>query len=145
MNLCLRPAVEADAERVYSWRNHPLVRRASLDTREIPWEEHLAWFRRALESAERRLLIAEQDESPVGVLRFDVKEEQAEISIYLDPGRTGQGLGTAMLRAGVEWARGKLQGVKVLSARIRPDNPGSLKAFEKAGFSESWRVYDMNL
>lgn len=145
MMLHLRPAVEADAERVFPWRNDPAVRGASLDPREIAWEDHRAWFRTTLERADRRLLVAESEGVAVGVLRFDLDGMQAEISIYLDPAKIGRGLGTAVLLAGVEWAKRNLSGVRALTARVRPDNPVSLKVFEKAGFAESWRVYDLKL
>jgi UDP-2,4-diacetamido-2,4,6-trideoxy-beta-L-altropyranose hydrolase len=145
MRLLLRRAVEGDAARVFAWRNHESVRRASLDPDAIDWSDHCAWFRRTLERADRCLLIADDGEAPVGVLRFDVKGEVAEISIFLDPQKVGLGYGTAILREGATWARCNLAGVATLRARIKSDNQASLHIFEKAGFAEAWRVYDMNL
>jgi len=145
MMLRLRRAEEEDASRVFSWRNDETVRRVSIDPREIAREEHSDWFRRSIGRADRSLLIAEDGEIPVGVLRFDVVDEVAEISIFLNPELVGRGYGTAMLREGAIWARQNLMGVKTLRAKIRPDNPASSHAFEKAGFVEVWHVYDLNL
>jgi len=145
MMLQLRRAEEGDAARVFSWRNDESVRRVSLDPGEIAWEEHSDWFRCSIERSDRSLLIAEDGETPVGVLRFDVAGEVAEISIFLNPELVGRGYGTAMLREGTAWARLNLAGVKTLRAKIRPDNPASSHAFEKAGFAEVWHVYDLNL
>ncbi len=145
MNISLRLARADDAERVFAWRNDPSVRSASFDSREIAWEEHRAWFLRTLERVDRSLLIAEQEEKPVGVVRFDVVDEVVEVSIFLDPALTGQGYGTTMLREGVTWVRRNLAGVHTLRAKVKPDNPASMKIFENAGFSESLRVYDLNL
>jgi len=145
MTLQLRRAVEGDAAKVFPWRNDETVRRVSLDTREIAWEEHRDWFCRTLERADRNLLIAEDGEMPVGVLRFDVEGDVAEISIFLDPKLVGRGYGSAMLREGATWARRNLVGVAILRAKVKPDNPASSRAFEKAGFAEAWRVYDLSL
>ena len=39
----LRPAAEADRDRVLAWRNHPQVRAVSLTQHEITPAEHAAW------------------------------------------------------------------------------------------------------
>lgn len=145
MTLSLRPAVLDDAERIFAWRNSEEVRRVSFDQREIGWEEHLRWLHGVLANPDRHLLIAEQDGEPVGVLRFDVAEDAAEVSVFLAPGLSGKGLGTAVLRSGVQWARERLGGVARLTARVRPGNEASLRVFGKAGFSETYRVFELNM
>lgn len=145
MMLRLRRAEEGDAARVFSWRNDVSVRRVSLDSGEIAWADHSDWFHRSIKRADRSLLIAEDGKTPVGVLRFDVMGEVAEISVFLDPELIGRGYGTAMLREGTAWARLNLTGVKTLRAKIKPDNLASSHAFEKAGYTEVWQVYDLNL
>jgi RimJ/RimL family protein N-acetyltransferase len=67
----------------------------------------------------------------------------AEVSIYLDPARIGKGLGTEILRDGIEWARRSLPEVKQFQANIRENNKASIRLFEKIGFVESWRVYTL--
>lgn len=145
MMLRFRPAVEADATMVFSWRNSYAVRLASFDSREISWEEHKQWFRQSLERTDRSLLIAQDAEIPVGVLRFDRLDDVVEVSVFLDPAKMGRGYGTAILQAGITWARQHLAGAKVMRAQIRPDNVASSKVFEKAGFVELRRVYEVNL
>lgn len=145
MTLSLRPAALDDAQRIFAWRNSEEVRRVSLTEREIEWGEHLSWLRGVLANPERHLLIAEQDGVPVGVLRFDVAEEDAEVSVFLAPGLSGKGLGTAVLQSGVQWAKERLAGVARLKARIRAGNEASLRVFGKAGFSEAYRVFELNM
>jgi len=145
MMLRFRQAVEADADIVFSWRNSKAVRLCSFDSREISWQEHQDWFRQSLERTDRCLLVAQDAQIPVGVLRFDRTNEAVEVSVFLDPALTGRGYGTAILQAGVAWAKKNLVGAKVMRAQIKPNNPASSRAFEKAGFVEARRVYELNL
>ena len=145
MMLRFRQAVEADADMVFSWRNCKAVRLASFDSQEISLKEHQDWFRQSLERTDRSLLVVQDAQIPVGVLRFDRTDETVEVSIFLDPALTGRGYGTVILLAGVAWARQNLAGTKVLRAQIKPDNPASSRVFEKAGFVETRRVYELNL
>jgi RimJ/RimL family protein N-acetyltransferase len=145
MMLRFRQAVEADADMVFSWRNCKAVRLASFDSREISWKEHQDWFRQSLERTDRSLLIAQDAEMSVGVLRFDRAGETVEVSVFLDPAMIGRGYGTAILQAGITWAKQNLAGTKVMRAQIKPGNPASSRVFEKAGFVEARRVYELNL
>jgi UDP-2,4-diacetamido-2,4,6-trideoxy-beta-L-altropyranose hydrolase len=146
MTMQLRLAVEGDAAMVFTWRNSPTVRNASLDPREIAWNEHAEWFNRSLKLLDRRLLIGEADGVPVGVLRFDLgSAEAAEISIFLDPTQVGHGYGEAILDAGKVWAKQNLVTIRMLHAKVKPDNAASMRTFEKSGFKESWRLYAINL
>jgi UDP-2,4-diacetamido-2,4,6-trideoxy-beta-L-altropyranose hydrolase len=143
MKIEFRRAVEADVELIFGWRNHQLVRQVSIDPNEISWADHQVWFRHSLERSDRTLLIACIEGVPVGVLRFDVIKNVAEVSIYLDPEKIGKGLGTEILRDGIAWARRSLADVTQFQANIRENNKASIRLFEKIGFAESWRVYTL--
>ncbi len=145
INILLRRVMQADAQKLFEWRNNEEIRESSFESAPLTWEAHETWVRRTLEREDRCLLVGEDDEGPVGVLRYDVIGEVAEISIYIVPGRFGKGLGKALLRAGVDWALGHLSGVKTLRARIRPANFASIRLFEGAGFVEHHRVFDLGL
>jgi RimJ/RimL family protein N-acetyltransferase len=138
----LRRAGVGDARAVFRWRNAPETRRFSFTTRPIAWSEHLRWFGETLRRPDRRLLIGERGGRAIGVLRYDTAGGSAEVSVYLVPGLGGRGLGPALLRAGSAWVRRYLPGVTWIRASIRRDNPGSQRAFEKAGFRESCRIYE---
>jgi UDP-2,4-diacetamido-2,4,6-trideoxy-beta-L-altropyranose hydrolase len=142
--LALRPALPDDAERSFSWRNDESTRHNSRDPRQIEPADHRRWWLAALADPRRRLFVAHVGARDVGVLRFDVDDAQAEVSIYLDPALTGLGLGTHLLRAGQRWAR-ENTALQRLVATILPGNRASLRAFEDVGFvcsepSWTWRV-----
>jgi len=85
----------------------------------------------------RILLIAEADDTAVGVIRFDIDGSSAEISIYLDPDQRGRGLGPATLEAGCAWIGVAREQVTRLTAVISDKNTASLRAFEKGGFQRA--------
>lgn len=132
----IRPAVAADCDVVWAWRNAPEVRRHSGDAAPIPLEDHRLWFAAALQDVSRVLLIGEDGNgAPVGVLRYDLEGDSATVSVYLVPGREGLGLGAALLVAGEAWLRQRHAQVKRLLARVRPTNTTSVALFSAMGYS----------
>jgi UDP-2,4-diacetamido-2,4,6-trideoxy-beta-L-altropyranose hydrolase len=139
--ITLRSAMATDCEAVYEWRNHPSVRRVSLSQEPIGSESHRAWFNRTLSDSSRALLIAESAGVAVGVLRFDLLESEAEVSVFLAPRESGRGLGQAILEAGEHWLRKHHPEVGHLRATVLDANRPSKALFEKAGFSAHHLVY----
>jgi len=133
--LSLRRAGGEDARHAWEWRNHPATRRYSLDSSELPWSTHVGWWEAAIASPRRALLVVEAPGSvPVGILRYDLEGEVATISVYLDPGLGGLGLGSAVLRAGTEWVRQHLPAIRRIHAVILPENLPSIRSFRAAGY-----------
>ena len=131
--LILRKATEADSSLVLQWRNAPEVRRWSFQKDVIPADTHEAWFHEALRSDCRYILIAESDGVPMGIVRVDRRENEAELHVYLGPEHMGRGLGSRVIEQGCVWARKHL-GVSSIVANVIPENGASVRAFEKAGF-----------
>lgn len=133
-DLHLRRARMQDCEALYAWRNHPDVRTWSSDSNTIDWYSHERWFGAAIGDSQRDLLIAEYEGQPIGVLRYDVNGDTARVSVYLVPGITGRGWGTALLVAGERWLRSERPRVRTCEAEILGDNRTSLALFAGAGF-----------
>jgi RimJ/RimL family protein N-acetyltransferase len=136
----------ADREPMYAWRNHPDTRRFFFDPTPLAAADHARWFAAALADPRRHLLVAEDARGPVGVLRFDVedREEEAAIDIYVVPERRGSGLGTPLLRAGLDWLRQNTN-VRRLNAEVVPANRASCRMFEACGFQFSGTAYVLEL
>ncbi|WP_152974468.1 GNAT family N-acetyltransferase, partial [Pseudomonas asplenii] len=83
------------------------------------------------------LLIAEAADGPVGVLRYDLADERAEVSLYLFEGRLGLGWGRALLARGERALREHWPQVTVIDARVLPDNPASIELFRNSGYVQS--------
>lgn len=134
MKVALVTATLADSARVFAWRNDPQTRRFSINPEEISWDDHGRWFDGVLADQSRHLLIAKDDRGEVGVFRLDMEDGTAEISIYLVPGLAGRGYGTAILDAGINWAKDNLTAAS-LTAKVAQRNEASVRLFAKAGFA----------
>jgi RimJ/RimL family protein N-acetyltransferase len=136
--IALRPAVAADSQPVWKWRNDPDTRAASFDSAPIPWEQHHRWFSGALERDDRKVYIIEAEQHPAGVARLDIVRREAAVSIHLAPEWRGRGVGPTALRMLAERAFHEL-GLEHLLASVKADNLASLSAFARARFTETTR------
>jgi len=140
----LRHATPEDIKKIFEWRNAEEIRQFSFNTALIPWKTHVEWFNTTLLCNDRILMIGEIEENPIGVIQYNLlNSEEAIINIYLVPGLQSQGLGTKLLLAGIKWASQNIN-IKHILAEIIPDNIASIKAFTKAGFQETHRVFKIN-
>lgn len=151
--LTLRGATALDAALVHGWANDAAARRASWGRAVIPWPEHRAWFERTLGEPSRALFIASEAGVPVAMLRLDIEargagsdadKANAVVSINVDPGARGRGLGARLLAA-LDTEAVRL-GIGRIVALIATDNPASLRAFAAAGYvAEADRVVGTHL
>jgi UDP-2,4-diacetamido-2,4,6-trideoxy-beta-L-altropyranose hydrolase len=133
--LTLRVAGPADGERIWRWRNAPAARAASRSTDEIALGAHIDWYGRAITDPGRVILIGHAGGEAFGMVRFDATGEGTwDVSIALDPSRTGRGLGTRLLRRACAWLEAD-RPVRTFSASARETNASSLRAFSSCGFS----------
>lgn len=137
-----RPACEADAERLLRWANDPAARAASLSTAPIAWDAHVTWLRGRLRDPNCDLLVVcDTDGEPFGMVRFDLRGDEAVVSVNLDPAARGRGLGARALAAACRglFARRRVGRVRAI---IRVENRASRRAFEKAGFRRAQAAGD---
>ena len=132
--LVARIAEESDCESVYLWRNHPSTRAHFFNKNSISFSEHKLWFEKVISQNHTLLYIVEDPKGdPLGVVRFDVEVNCAEVHIYLVPDKRGQGYGVRVLDAAIEQLMLKLP-INTLLSKVKPENVASVKVFSKAGF-----------
>lgn len=134
LQVSVRAAAPQDCDAVHSWRNAASVRAASRHAAEISLEDHRRWFDAVLRSPDRALLIGEDAQGPVGVVRFDIERGEAEVSIYVVPARLGQGLGHGLLAAAQAWLAAHRPDVSALRAETLAGNAASRRLFEQSGY-----------
>jgi len=154
--LTLTPAGPGDAELVWRWANDPATREASFDSDPIEWEVHRRWFAARLDRGDAPLWIARDPEGQaVGQARLDPAPEGAvEIGLVVAPERRGQGWAAPLIAAAVERAFAGGPDLAApparITARVRPDNDRSARAFVAADFDPGpdgsegplrWRSY----
>jgi UDP-2,4-diacetamido-2,4,6-trideoxy-beta-L-altropyranose hydrolase len=141
----VRRAVLADAEWMLLWRNHPDIRRYALEASPIDGRTHREWLARTVADQNRVLLIAEDSSGPLAVVRYDIENTCAEVSIYLSPQMIGRGLGYAVLATAEHWLRDVRSDVNLLTARVRPENITSARLFRDAGYTCRYELYRKSL
>lgn len=130
-----RKARSEDSESIFHWRNDAQTRAMSHTTDPISWVDHSHWFAASLQSDNRLLVMCEENEAPVAVVRFDISSDRALISINLAPSMRGKGLAAPCLTSAIAFLASEVSGVAVIDAEIKPENEASKRAFEAAGFS----------
>jgi UDP-2,4-diacetamido-2,4,6-trideoxy-beta-L-altropyranose hydrolase len=133
-NLEIDVAELDDMRRVFEWRNDPAVRAVSRSAEPLDWDAHRKWFASVLESPDRALLIGRVGQSPVGVVRFDLRDGEAEVSIYLVPGAHSPGLGRSLLLRAERWLAVNRAAVKRIRAEVLAGNERSARMFIGAGY-----------
>ena len=138
--ISIRRATWNDAISFWYWRNDTLSRAMSRNSDPIALKNHLAWFKNAIRDPNRIFLIAETnlgaENEKLGGIRFDRHDDgQWEVAYTVAPEKRGAGVGTAMLKAGMEYLFNspgyqaeEKHGSSRLFAEIKPGNPASLKA-----------------
>ena len=72
--------------------------------------------------------------TPIGQVRFDIdKREEADIDVSIDTSKRRSGRGALLISKAVEEVF-RVAPVETIHAFIKPNNEGSIRAFEKARF-----------
>jgi len=133
----LRKAIPEDCKTIFVWRNIPAIVALSRSGKTVTWEEHCRWFQSILSRDDSLLFIVSLKGTPIGQVRFDREDDRRfEVSIYLIPQYTGQGLGVLALKKACRQAFRRLNAFEI-RATIRADNTHSISAFKRAGFVQS--------
>ncbi|MGZ9710865.1 UDP-2,4-diacetamido-2,4,6-trideoxy-beta-L-altropyranose hydrolase [Glaciimonas sp. GNP009] len=131
----VRLANDRDSADLMSWRNHPSIRAVSRNSAPISAENHGHWLHGVLRDENRALLIGYRDEQqPIGVARFDMAGDCAEVSIYLVPGFSEQGLGAELLESAEQWLCSTRTDIKYLRAEVLGNNAPSHRLFTAVGY-----------
>jgi len=135
--LTLRSADASDMQLLWEWANEPAVRAVSFSQNAIPWDVHQKWMERRLADPDTRLYVGIDSAAlPVGQVRFDLHDNEATLSVTLDPTFRGRGYGPILLSQSCRKLFRETSTVLV-EAFVKPDNVPSLRAFIRAGFIET--------
>ena len=137
VDINIRSAKENDSKDIFEWRNDELTRQMSHTSEIIEWENHNRWYSNSLDSEGRILLICEDDHNEkIAIIRFDISELNAIISINLNPTQRGNGLAKSCLIRSIEFFSKEYIEIENLIAEIKEDNIASQKTFFGIGFTK---------
>jgi UDP-2,4-diacetamido-2,4,6-trideoxy-beta-L-altropyranose hydrolase len=128
----VRRATMADARLLWRWANDPETRGVSLNPQPIPYPDHARWLRERLSDRSCLLLIGRNGAGPLGQVRFDGREANAEVSISVAPEHRGT-VGGLLLDSAVRRFRRFLPQANLV-AQVKIENGASRRLFESAGF-----------
>jgi UDP-2,4-diacetamido-2,4,6-trideoxy-beta-L-altropyranose hydrolase len=141
----IRVASQEDSEQMFGWRNHPTVRTASRNPEVINWEDHQEWFASVIADPHRLLLIGQREGVPMGVVRFDIRGDEAEVSIYVVPGIEGSDLGRDLLESAERWLAANRPVIRKVRADVLGGNKRSQRLFLGSGYQVESTFYSKRL
>jgi len=136
----LRPFAWSDVPAITRIYRHYVDHTAITFDTDLPSEEGMAEKFAGLKRLGHPLLVAQGPEGILGYAYASFYRPRAayrftaEDSIYLDPARTGKGLGSIMLAALLE--RSRQFGFRQMLAVITADTQNSIRLHEKFGFEQ---------
>lgn len=138
----LRKANIEDCDLLFEWVNYPMVRQNSFSTKEITYDEHVKWFKDIINRNDCRQYIYMEDDMPIGQARIKVHDDIAEISYSIIPEKQRLGHGSEILSKISDEILKEFSDVEKIVGKVKTDNIASQKAFEKAGYMETCRLFE---
>lgn len=133
----LRPVTNADARRLFDWRNQPKIRAVSLHTAPLIWEAHEAWLHKTLMHKRAELWIYQEGGRDLGHVNLARTQEEGawRWGFYIGAEGAPRGAGRRMLARALETAFSKAD-VGAIVADVRADNHASVALHRHFGFQQ---------
>ncbi len=134
----LRNAQHEDAYLLFNWKNDPISRKLSLNTKNIPWESHLKWFKEKLDSPTYYIKIAiDKQKKPVGYIRLEKALNEWLIHFYVALEHRGKGFGKLILEKGIRELQKDNCDLIAFKALVLKENTASVACFLACKFSKT--------
>lgn len=131
----LRYVQTSDFQTTFGWVNDPAIRKYSFNKKQVSLREHANWFFTTLENPNIDYYLFEVQGTSAGSIRFDVEEDKiAKINYLLDPNFMGKGLGSDLLKEGINFLKKNRPTIIKVYGHVFKENIGSVKIFEKLSF-----------
>lgn len=140
MRLNFRMAKQEDVDLYYTWTNDTLVRQNSFEQSEVPYDDHVRWFKEKINNKYYYFyLFFDRDNIPVGQVRLDKSKGELVVGLSIDENFRGKGFGVEMLNSVCQDYKRKHQDA-IIVAYIKETNISSYRVFIKAGFNNSTKT-----
>lgn len=131
----LRKAELKDAFQLWKLANDSDVRHNAFNTAPIGYENHAKWLNAKLDSDMTVIYVLDISGVIVAQIRYDKKENAAEIDYAVNPSFRGNRIGTRILE--MTWKRAcKELGVQRVQGIVKKDNKFSICSFQRSGFKK---------
>jgi len=150
----VRKAEKKDINLIYDLSNDPLVRKNSINSKKIPWKEHLNWFEKKINDKDSVFYVIFDDKGEfIGQVRYEINNNTAIVSISIAKYFRGKKLSVPLLKDTARLLFKEKENVNEIHALIKPDNISSIKSFQMAQYvfkdntlidGEVYSVYILN-
>ncbi len=140
-SIAIRKATQSDSGNLFTWRNDSSIRAVARNADPLEKSIHEAWLSSVLSDPGRVLLIGECQGEAIGVVRFDVRADEAEVSMYLVPGHQGEGFGSELLLAAEQWLGEYRSDVLSFKAEVLGSNQPSHRLFRTCEYQPYSALY----
>ena len=134
--MLVRKIIKQDLLDLWLWRNDKKSIFFSKNQTKITFESHKKWFKKNLTNNRVKFylgyLIEKNEKKKIGVVRFDIKNKYALVSINLNPIMRSKGLSYTLLAAAIKKFL-RFKKTKLI-AEIKNNNLASIKCFLKSNF-----------
>ena len=154
INYLVRKAEKKDINLIYDLSNDPLVRKNSINSKKIPWKEHLNWFEKKINDKDSVFYVIFDDKGEfIGQVRYEINNNTAIVSISITKYFRGKKLSVPLLKDTARLLFKEKENVNEIHALIKPDNISSIKSFQMAQYvfkdntlidGEVYSVYILN-
>jgi hypothetical protein len=150
--MIIRNISKKDSLDIWQWRNDKISIFFSKNKKKITLKNHNKWFEKNLTNTRIKFYIGFKVEKnvkkKVGVVRFNIKDKRALVSINLNPVMRGKRLSYILLANGIKKFL-KFKKIKLI-AEIRKNNLASIKCFLKNKFyfiktNNNYNIYQRSL
>lgn len=141
----LRKAEYSDMDLLYEWANDPIVRSNSFISDSIPYDVHKDWFNRMMADSTVIQFILVDNNVPVGQIRLNLTDDEAEIGYSIASEYRGKGYGHKILRLLEDTVKQDYPDIHKLIAKVKPDNEASKQLFEKEGYNMKYLCYSLEV
>ena len=128
---------------VLFWRNHPIIRKHMRNNNEISLSEHLKFIENLKNDSSRCYFYMYENQSGVGTFSLTtIKDNSAEIGIYVNPSLQGKGYGAKIIYYMINYAVTELK-LTNLYLEVYKDNVAAIHLYEKNKFKKYDETTDM--
>ena len=128
----IRKARLSDCKLYWKWANDPIVRANAFEAQPIPWQTHIAWFKKRLTDHNSTLLLMESENEPIGQVRFDHTTDGYFIDFSISTTHRNRGFGLLLVSSGIDHIKNRQQ--IAFWGEVKQSNSASKSIFEKLGF-----------
>lgn len=132
----LKNVKESDLLKTFEWAGNAEIRKYFFNTRPVKFDEHKNWFLNKLNDNNCFYYMGVLHSEIFGSVRFDIEGNKAVISYVVDPLYQNRGLGTILLKKGLDLFICQFTGkISFVYGEAFFENIASFKIFKKLGYT----------